>query len=67
MIIEIYFMKNNNLMLDYNMYISIIPTTFFLFNLVKEIQLKDNTIYPMLRNMSVQWDFFIYYFFFRRI
>lgn len=53
MIIEIYFMKNNNLMLDYNMYISIIPATFFLFNLVKEIQLKDNTIYPMLRNMSV--------------
>lgn len=53
MIIEIYFMKSNNLPLDYNMYISIIPATFFLFNLVKEIQLKDNEIYPMLRSMSI--------------
>lgn len=53
MIIEIYFMKNNNLPLDYNMYISIVPATFFLFNLVKDIQLKDNRVYPMLRNMSI--------------
>ncbi|SCI82313.1 Serine/alanine racemase [uncultured Clostridium sp.] len=52
-IIEIYFMKSENLPLDYNMYISIIPATFFLFNLTKEIQLKDNKIYPMLRSMSV--------------
>lgn len=53
MITEIYFIKSNNFQLDYNMYISIIPATFFLFNLVKEIQLKDNKIYSMLRSMSV--------------
>ena len=39
--------------LDYNMYLSLIPSTFFLFYIASHIRLKDRPIYEKLRKISI--------------
>lgn len=50
---EVFLLKYNDIPSDYNMYVFLLPATFFLFNLACSIQLKDHIIYRHLRNIGM--------------
>lgn len=50
---EVLFIKNLDYALDFNMYFSLIPASFFIFILIKEIKLPNNPLYSTLRKSSV--------------
>ncbi|MEG0297803.1 MAG: acyltransferase family protein [Clostridium sp.] len=52
-LVEALFIKFLDYALDFNMYFSLIPASFFIFILIKEIKLPNNPIYPTLRKSSV--------------
>lgn len=49
---EVFLLKRNSIPNDYNMYIFLLPATFFLFSFSVSIELKDRFIYKCLRNMG---------------
>ncbi|MHC1747168.1 MAG: acyltransferase family protein [Cellulosilyticaceae bacterium] len=53
MLIEIFTIKHFNLALDYNMYFSILPTSFILFNLIKTVTLSKKFDCSFWRKSSV--------------
>ena len=53
LIVEAYFVKIRRTPLDNNMYISLLPATFFLFYIATHLKLKDRKIYSTLRAMGV--------------
>ena len=52
-IIEALAIKHFSKPLDHNMYISLIPATFFLFNIAKNLTLKESPIYKRMRVIGV--------------
>ena len=66
LIVEAYFVKIRRTPLDNNMYISLLPATFFLFYIATHLKLKDRKIYSTLRAMGVI-IFFIHLFVYRLI
>lgn len=50
---EVFLLKHNNVLTEYNLYVFLLPTTFFLFSFATSIKLKDNSIYRHLRNIGI--------------
>ena len=50
---EIFLLKYNDIPADYNMYICLLPSVFFLFAFVSSIPLKNRPIFVKLRTVSV--------------
>lgn len=53
LIIEAHLLNNYQLSADHNMYISLVPVTFYLFSLSCSIQLKDRPIYLKIRSIGL--------------
>ena len=51
--IEAYFLKYNDIPFDYNMYLFLLPATFFLFSFAASIELKDRCIWGHLRSIGM--------------
>ena len=52
MFFEALFVKYFNFVRAHDMYIFLVPTTFFMFYIAKNIKLKDNKVYLILRQLS---------------
>lgn len=52
-LVEVLFIKTLDYALDFNMYFSLIPASFFIFILIKEIKLPNKPLYSTLRKSSV--------------
>lgn len=52
MFFEVFFVQHFHLVKGFDMYIFLVPTIFFLFYIAKNAKLKDNRIYPKLRQLS---------------
>lgn len=50
---EVLLLKYNDIPIDYNMYIFLLPATFFLFAFALSIKLKDRSIYKHLRKIGM--------------
>jgi serine/alanine racemase len=50
---EVFLLKYNDIPIEYNMYVFLLPATFFLFSLAASIELKDRFIYRHLRNIGM--------------
>lgn len=50
---EVFLLKNNDIPIEYNMYIFLLPATFFLFSFATSIELKDCSIYKYLRSTGM--------------
>ena len=50
---EVFLLKYNDIPIDYNMYVFLLPATFFLFSFAISIELKDRPIYKHLRNIGM--------------
>ena len=50
---EIFLLKYNDIPIEYNMYVFLLPATFFLFSFAASIELKDSSIYKHLRNIGM--------------
>lgn len=49
---EAFLLEYNNIPIEYNMYISLLPATFFLFSFAASIELKDSSVYKHLRSIG---------------
>jgi serine/alanine racemase len=49
---EVFLLKYNDIPIEYNMYVFLLPATFFLFSFAYTVQLKDHVIYKHLRNIG---------------
>lgn len=52
LVAEVFLLKRNDILIRYNMYVFLLPATFFLFSFAASIKLKDHFIYKHLRNMG---------------
>lgn len=50
--VEVFLLKYNDIPIEYNMYIFLLPATFFLFSFATSIELKDRSIYKHLRSIG---------------
>lgn len=50
---EVFLLKYNDIPIEYNMYVFLLPATFFLFSFAISIELKDRPIYKHLRNIGM--------------
>ena len=50
---EVFLLKYNEIPIEYNMYVFLLPATFFLFSFAASIELKDRFIYKHLRNIGM--------------
>ena len=50
---EVFLLKYNDIPVDYNMYIFLLPATFFLFSFAVSVKLKDRPVYKRLRNIGM--------------
>ena len=50
---EVFLLKKNDIPVDYNMYVFLLPTTFFLFSFAIGVELKDRSIYKHLRTIGM--------------
>lgn len=50
---EVFLLKYNDIPIEYNMYVFLLPATFFFFCFAICVELKDRPIYKHLRNISV--------------
>lgn len=50
---EVFLLKYNDIPIDYNMYVFLLPTTFFLFLFAVTAELKDRPIYKHLRSIGM--------------
>ena len=50
---EVFLLKFNDIPVEYNMYLFLLPATFFLFSFAVSIELKDRPIYKQLRNIGM--------------
>lgn len=53
LLVEVFVLKYNDIPIDYNMYLFLLPTTYFLFSFACTIQLKNCAIYKHLRNIGM--------------
>ncbi len=53
LIMEAFLLKKNDISVDYNMYIFLLPTVIFLFAFVSSLTLEDRPIYKTLRTVGV--------------
>ncbi len=53
MLAEVFLLQYNDIPLEYNMYVFMLPATFFLFAFACTVQLKDRPIYKRLRNIGM--------------
>lgn len=52
MFLELYFVRKNNFSRAYDMFVFVVPATFFLFYIAKNTNLNDKPIYSTMRKMS---------------
>lgn len=50
---EVFLLKQNDIPIEYNMYVFLLPATFFLFSFAASIKLKDRFIYKHLRSIGM--------------
>ena len=50
---EVFLLKQNDIPIEYNMFVFLLPATFFLFSFSASIELKDRFIYKHLRNIGM--------------
>ena len=50
---EVFLLKFNDIPIEYNMYVFLLPATFFLFSFAVSAELKDRPIYKHLRNIGM--------------
>lgn len=50
---EVFLLKKNDIPTEYNMYVFLLPATFFLFSLAVGAELKDRSIYKHLRTIGM--------------
>lgn len=53
LLVEAFLLKSNNISIEYNMYVFLLPATFFLFSFASTVQLKDRAIYKHLRSIGM--------------
>lgn len=53
MFIEVFLLKHNNILTSYNMYVFLLPATYFLFAFSTTVKLKDRPIYKHLRSIGM--------------
>ena len=53
MFAEVFWLKYNDIPVDHNMYICLLPATFFLFSFACSVPLRDHAIYKHLRNVGM--------------
>lgn len=53
LVAEVFWLKTNHIPVDYNMYIFLLPVSFFLFAFACAVPLKDRGIYKHLRNIGM--------------
>ena len=51
--VEVFLLKYNNIPSEYNMYVFLLPATFFLFLLAVSAELKDRPVFKRLRNIGM--------------
>ena len=51
--VEVFLLRYNDIPIEYNMYIFLLPATFFLFSFATSIELKDSSIYKHLRSIGM--------------
>ena len=50
---EVFLLKYNDIPIEFNMYVFLLPATFFLFSFAVSVELKDRPIYKHLRNIGM--------------
>jgi hypothetical protein len=50
---EVFLLKQNDIPIEYNMYVFLLPATLFLFSFAVGVELKDRPIYKHLRNIGM--------------
>ena len=50
---EVFLLERYHIAIEYNMYVFLLPATFFLFSFASTVQLKDRAIYKSLRNIGM--------------
>ena len=50
---EVFLLNYNDIPIEYNMYVFLVPTTFFLFSFAVTAEVKDRPIYKRLRNIGM--------------
>lgn len=50
---EVFLLKYNDIPIEYNMYVFLLPATFFLFSFAITVKLKDRSIYKHLRKIGM--------------
>ena len=51
--VEVFLLMYNDIPIEFNMYIFLLPATFFLFSFAASIELKDRPVYKHLRNIGM--------------
>ena len=50
---EVFLLKKNDIPIQYNMYVFLLPATFFLFSFAVGVELKDRSVYKHLRTIGM--------------